>query len=298
MIQPKTDMKKFILSLFLVSTLIGSAQAYLDVVRLNYTYSPQNGLNDKKSPLQSNFLTADITLPIELKKDGDAFIINPFFTNNQGEVATKDFHVISEGLLIGFLKKEISPNWNLLSSFIVRRNSEVNIESKDEWQYGGVLLTTWKKNQDLSFKFGLYYNKEFFGNYFMPLVGLDWKIDAKNNLFGVLPGNMIFEHKVTPRFYYGFAFRAFTNSYRQEFIVDPSALILEANNYLRIDDNPLGIYADTYLSKKIVLSAEAGYTILRRYRYGFKSENVHIKTDYKNDNFYFKASLAYRLRFR
>ena len=132
----------------------------------------------------------------------------------------------------------------------------------------------------------------------MPLVGLDWKIDAKNNLFGVLPGNMIFEHKVTPRFYYGFAFRAFTNSYRQEFIVDPSALILEANNYLRIDDNPLGIYADTYLSKKIVLSAEAGYTILRRYRYGFKSENVHIKTDYKNDNFYFKASLAYRLRFR
>ena len=69
-------------------------------------------------------------------------------------------------------------------------------------------------------------------------------------------------------------------------------------NYLRIDDNPLGIYADTYLSKKIVLSAEAGYTILRRYRYGFKGENIHYKTDYKNDNFYFKASLAYRLRLR
>ena len=55
------------------------------------------------------------------------------------------------------------------------------------------------KNQYVSFKFGLYYNKEFFGNYFMPLIGLDWKIDAKNNLFGVLPGYMIFEHRVTSK---------------------------------------------------------------------------------------------------
>ena len=170
----------------------------------------------------------------------------------------------------------------------------MDIGSNDDWQYGGVLLSTWKKNQDLSFKFGLYYNKEFFGNYFIPLVGLDWKIDSKNNLFGVLPGSMTFEHKVTSRFYYGLAFRAFTNSYREE-PVDP---LFVGYNYLRIDDNPLGIYADTYLSKKIVLSAEAGYTILRRYRYGYKTENIHTKTDYKCDNFYFKASLAYRLRFR
>jgi hypothetical protein len=128
----------------------------------------------------------------------------------------------------------------------------------------------------------------------MALVGLDWKIDSKNNLFGVLPGYMIFEHKVASKFYYGFAFHAFTNSYREQ-IIDP---LSGGSNYLRIDDNPLGIYADTYLSKKIVLSAEAGYTILRRYRYGYKYDDIHFKTDYKNDNFYVKASLTYRLRLR
>jgi hypothetical protein len=180
----------------------------------------------------------------------------------------------------------------------VRQNKEAEVKSDDNWQYGGVILTTWKKSQDLSFKFGLYYNKEFFGSYLMPLIGLDWKINAKNNLFGVLPGNMIFEHKVTTKFYYGFVFRALTNSYREETIDPCFSGDCSARNYLRIDDNPLGIYADTYLSKKIVFSAEAGYTILRRYRYGFKGENFHFKTDYKNDNFYFKASLAYRLRLR
>jgi hypothetical protein len=286
----------FVVLLFMSCTICG--QPYLDIARFNYSYSPKQGLNEKTSPLRSNFFTADVTLPIELKKGGDAFIANPFFTNNTGEVSTRDFHVISEGFLLGFLKKDIFPNWNLLSSFIVRRNTQVDVKSEDDWQYGGIILTTWKKNQDVSFKFGLYYNKEFFGNYFMPLVGLDWKINARNNLFGVLPGYMIFEHKVTSKFYYGFAFRAFTNSYREE-TTDPCfSGDCSGKNYLRIDDNPLGIYADTYLSKKIVLSAEAGYTILRRYRYGFKGENIHYKTDYKNDNFYFKASLAYRIRLR
>src|SRR5689334_2755800 len=272
-------MKKIILPFCILIYFISGAQPYLDIVKLNYSYSPMKGINEKNVPLTSNFFTADVTLPIELKKGGDAFIINPFFTNNVGEVANKDFHVTSKALLVGFLKKDIFPNWNLLSSFIARRNRQVDIASTNDWQYGGVLLTTWKKTKDLSFKFGLYYNKEFFGNYFIPLVGLDWKIDARNNLFGVLPGSMIFEHKVTSRFYYGVAFRALTNSYREE-AIDP----LAGYNYLRIDDNPLGIYADTYLSKKIVLFGEAGYTILRRYRYGYKTEDTHRKTDYKNDN--------------
>ena len=288
-------MKKIILLSFItLIKVVLYSQPYLDLVKLNYTYSPLKGVNDKKSPLQSNFFTADVTLPIELKKGGDAIIINPFFTNNTGEVSTTDFHVTSKALLVGFLKKDIFPNWNLLSSFIVRRNTEVDIETDDNWQYGGIILATWKKNEDVSFKFGMYYNREFFGNYFMALVGLDWKIDSKNNLFGVLPGYMIFEHKVASKFYYGFAFHAFTNSYREQ-IIDP---LSGGSNYLRIDDNPLGIYADTYLSKKIVLSAEAGYTILRRYRYGYKYDDIHFKTDYKNDNFYVKASLAYRLRLR
>lgn len=284
-------MRKILLFYCIFSYFISDAQPYLDIVKLNYSYSPKQGLNDKTSPLQSNYFSADVTVPIELKKGGDAFLINPFFTNNQGTVSTEDFHVQSAGLFIGFLKKDIFKDWNLMSSFIVRQNKEAGLKFPDDWQYGGVLLTTWKKNQDLSFKFGLYYNKEFFGNYFIPLVGIDWKINEKTNLFGVLPGNMVFERKTSQRFYYGFAFRALTNSYRLW-----SAF--EGGNYLRIDDNQLGMYADTYLSKKIVLSVESGYTILRRYRYGQIWVGSDIKTDYKNDNFYFRASLAYRLRFR
>src|SRR5262245_52204795 len=142
-------MRKLILLFFLLSYLLPGAQPYIDIVRFNYTYSPKQGLNEKTSPLRSNFFTADVTFPIELKKGGDAIIINPFFTNNEGEVSSNDFHAVSEALLIGFLKKDIFQNWNLLSSFIVRRNTDGSVDSGDGWQYGGIILATWKKSQDL-----------------------------------------------------------------------------------------------------------------------------------------------------
>ena len=62
-------MKKIIL-LFAITkvNLVLYSQPYIDIVKLNYSYSPLKGLNEKKFPLQSNFFTADVTLPIELKK--------------------------------------------------------------------------------------------------------------------------------------------------------------------------------------------------------------------------------------
>jgi len=291
-------MKKGCFIIFACFSSLLDAQPYLDVAKLTYSYSPRSGLGNKLIPLESQFYNISVTVPIELKKDGDAFILNPFFDHNQGNVSTKDFEIVSQGVLLGFLKKDILKNWNLLSSFILRRNKQAEKRIDNPLQYGGVILTTWKRNQFASLKFGIYYNKEFFGNYFIPLIGIDWKINEKNNLFGVLPGNMSFEHKVSETFYYGSTFRALTNSYRLPTIDPCFSGDCSAKNYVRIDDNQFGVFSDVYFSKKFVLNAEIGYTILRRYRFGFKGDNIHLRTDYKNDNFYFRTSLAYRLRFR
>src|SRR5215510_7357265 len=107
-------MRKIILILFILSCLFSGAQPYLDIVKLNYSYSPKQGLNEKKYALRSNYSSADVTVPIELKKDGDAFVVNPFFTNNQGTLSDNNFHVQSAGIFIGFLKKDIFKDWNLL----------------------------------------------------------------------------------------------------------------------------------------------------------------------------------------
>ena len=76
----------------------------------------------------------------------------------------------------------------------------------------------------------------------MPLAGIDWKINARNNLFGILPGNLTYEHKINEHFYYGANFRAITNSYAK------------SNGYWLIDENQLGLHLDTYLTKNLVLN--------------------------------------------
>src|SRR5438874_792713 len=79
--------------------------------------------------------------------------------------------------------------------------------------------------------------KSFSENFFVPLIGIDWQINPRDVLFGVLPGSLWFEHKVNQNFFYGGTFRALTNSYRLQ-TIDPCASgDCSGKNYLRIDDN-------------------------------------------------------------
>jgi hypothetical protein len=290
-------------NLFLASTsclflsLCVFSQPYLDLAKVSYTHNPKQGLNKKTNPAYTDLYSINLTLPVELQKNGDAIIINPFFDHNKGKISNRSFSVISQGASLGFLNKLKKTSWSIYTAFILRKNKEAKRGLDHDWQYGAVALASHEKNEFITLKFGLYYNKEFFGNYFMPLAGLYWKINKKNNLFGVLPGNMNYEHKINERFYYGAIFRAATNSYRRETIDPCFSGDCGSKNYLRIDENQLGLFMDIYLSKNIVLSGESGYTLLRRYRFGTKGEQLHSYTNYRNDNIYFKLSISYRMRF-
>ncbi|MBK8521472.1 MAG: hypothetical protein IPL54_11610 [Chitinophagaceae bacterium] len=125
-------------------------------------------------------------------------------------------------------------------------------------QVGGAFIISNTRNENLTWKLGIYVNNELFGLFVMPLSGIDWRINARNNLFGILPGNLTYEHKINDHFYYGANFRAITNSYAK------------SNSYWRIDENQLGLYLDTYFNKNLVLNIEAGHSLFRKIRTGEK----------------------------
>ena len=290
---PRTKQLMFSLWLLLLC-LAGAAQPYLDIGRVSYYYSP---VPDKAGGIQSNVYSVNVTLPFELKKDGDAIILNPFFEVNRASTGGRTTWVHSTGIMAGFLKKNISSRWQLMTSIIARKNQQVEGEFTSAWQTGGLALATFKQNESRSFKVGAYYNREFFGNFFMPLIGIDWRINDRTALFGVLPGSMTLERKVGGSFYIGAAFRALTSSYRLR-TADPCLYgDCSGKNYLRINDNQLGLFGDVFFFKQIVFTVEGGHTIFRKYRYGFKGEKVHTYTDVKNDNWYVKGTWAYRVRF-
>lgn len=264
-----------------------SSQPFIDILSLQHINSPDHGLiNQKKNATTLKNFFIQATVPFQFKNKTDALIFSPSFEILTAEVQTvnKNFEKLyGLALPVSYLKTLTNPDWSILSTIIIKKNG-YELATKNNLQIGGAVLVNFKANENLRYKLGIYVNKEFFGMFVMPLLGIDWQISKKTNLFGLLPGNLTLEHKLHKNIYTGASFRAITNSYRLD------------TGYWRINENRLGIFIDCYISKNLVLNAEAGHSVFRKLSTGVKHKS---KTDWNSkDNIYFKLGLAFRMRFR
>lgn len=274
--------------LLLLTMQNSQAQPYIDVLTVRYISSPDMSSSGKaKNPTRLDYLNLSLTLPFQFKNKKDAIIVSPFVErwNSQVQSVTQynNYHY-GLALPVGFLKSIPNSNWSILATVIFRMN-DANINFHGETQWGGYLLSSWQKNAALTYKLGLYVNGDFFGLFVVPLVGIDWKINDRFNLFGVIPASLTLEYKLSDHFYTGSVFRTFTNSYHDQ-----------GPNYMRVDENQLGLFLDYYYGKRWVFNLEAGHSILRKLRGGeWRDINQNWNA---SDNFYFKGMIAYRLRLR
>jgi hypothetical protein len=289
-VEPSTRMKKLPGIVFMAAFLLmlsdkSSAQPFLDIAKVKYTNSPNAGfINQNKNDVRLRYFSFETNLPLQFKNKKDALIFSPFFETWSAQInKNKRQNYYSVALPVSLSKTIPYTKWGVLLTGIIRMNDS-SIGKKTNMQVGGAFILSNKRNENLTWKLGIYVNNELFGVFVMPLAGIDWRIDQRNSLFGVLPGNLIYEHKISDHFYWGTNFRAITNSYGTK------------NGYWRVDENQLGLYLDTYLSKNLVLNIEAGHSLLRKVRTGIKHV-VRYDADV-NDNLYVKAVFAYRVRFK
>jgi Domain of unknown function (DUF6268) len=285
----KTHVYGFFCAVFITMVLLlmvadTKGQPYLDIVSLKYTNSPNAGLiNQNKNDILLEYFSVGTNLPVQFKNKKDAVIFSPFFETWSSKINTDNRQNYYSAALPVSLNKIIPyTKWGILLTGIVRMNDS-SINKKTKVQVGGAFIIRNVRNEQLTWKLGMYINNELFGLFIIPLAGIDWRINDRNMLFGVLPANLTYEHKINGHFYYGANFRTFTNSYAK------------TNEYWRIDENQLGLYLDTYLNKNFVLNMEAGHSLFRKIRTGVK--DVSEYNGNVNDNFYFKISFAYRVRF-
>jgi len=266
-----------------ITTLNVMTQPYIDPLNIRYTRAFHNK-NNSATPFSHLYIGPD--LPFKMKKN-KLVVLSPFYDRwNIDSGSNKNYlpAVSSIGLALSAIFPVDKDHWSLTVTAIPRFNSE-GLKLQNSFQMGGLLLASYKKRETLKYKFGVYVNNEFFGLFVMPLVGIDWKIDARNNLFGILPGRLTFEHQLSDHFYTGGTFRAITNTYR-----------LYNGDFIRIQDNQLSAYLDYYATKHIVFSTEAGYGIFRSLQSGtYRSKKYH--TDYNwGDGLFIKLCTSYRIR--
>lgn len=135
-----------------------------------------------------------------------------------------------------------------------------------DYQLGGIFIENYVVNPNLKIKAGLYYNREAFGDFYVPLVGVDWKLNDKINFYGILPTNYKVEFNlITNKLYSGLNFKSFTRSFR-----------LSANDnkdYVRYDEMQVKFFVDCFVAPKILVFGEVGYSIGKspwQYKYNTK----------------------------
>ncbi|TAH42814.1 MAG: hypothetical protein EYC69_04385 [Bacteroidetes bacterium] len=280
---------KYHISAFLLcmQVLTSTAQPFFDLFTLHNQWSKPSidGANDS-ADINTSIFETSLTIPIKIRKD--VLAISPSYSSASLKPDYADrINFQSMMLSLAFIKQWKNEKYKTSFVFISRSNKDPEIKSINEsLQWGGAIVQSIKKTEKLKYKFGLYYNSEFFGPFILPLAGIDWNINERLNLFGLLPGSMNLEYKLSKKVHLGFAFRSITNSYRQAL-----------NTFIRINDNHLKLFVDFYMFKKHVFTLEAGHSVLRKYKPGIRinGETSYIDFDV-NDGYLIKIAYAFRFR--
>ena len=256
--------KMLVVSLLLNSTLL-VAQPFVDVFNLKMqTFSPQPYDADQASRLSGYQQEATFLLPLE-QKNKDLILVGGDYTKlhfkKEGS-SNEHINLFSTSLLLGIDHGFKNKNWRMTFLIMPKINSDYKDISMSDAQLGGFVLFNYKKKENLHYHFGLYYNREFFGNYYMPLVGIEWKINKRLNIFGDLPNNLNIEYKVAPTVYAGASFLTVISSYRLN--------NASGGMYIREGDKSMGrddvkLYLNSYFSKSLMAYLEVGQSFYRTY---------------------------------
>ena len=271
------------------------AQPYVDIANLKLQHFPgRYYFGSAPSLLSTLEFRADLLLPLE-RKNGDVILFGATYDALQftyGQTPEENYHLYS-GLLTPGYEKKWDSRWKTMFMVLPGFRSDLKEGTTDDFQLGGAALATLKVSDSLQFRFGMYYNREFFGNYFMALAGIDWKVSRRLHIFGLLPSSLNLEYRFGGRVYGGFSFQSDVASYR-----------LENGNYVREGDKFWGydsfrLYVNLYLTKHLVWYAEGGVTAGRLYKiYTPQDEPVETHPVYARnlDGAVVNTGLAYRFR--
>jgi hypothetical protein len=292
----KTD--QYIFRLFLAITLILSlelnGQPFSDIIAFNSQHFFSNYKDSSNNPLYTQNLFLNLLIP---KKFGNEHVFlvrlnaEKLSVNRYGSPGYSE-QVFSLSLPFGCVLSSYSKKWKYTGIFVPKINSDFKDNLSHDIQYGAIGIVTRVVHENLQIKGGLYYNRECFGNFFMPLLGVDWKINDKLRLYGILPSNYRMECKISPKWNTGIGFRSFQRSFRLN--------KTRGNDFLWVRENQLKLYLEGFIAKNLLITVD-GY---RSINYKFsRNDYVHIRQvkngtpafDPFKDNFGFTIGFAYRI---
>jgi hypothetical protein len=231
-----------------------NAQPYTDIAsvsgqQLNTKYTNNEGRN-----ITNNYF-AGLLLPFKIdssntiivRLNGEALATrNTNYKDTKGELYALTLGIGAQH----YFNRELSAVLILMPKIASDFSEKIN---KYDQQYGGSILFQYKFGKNFRAKAGLFYNREPFGNFFVPLFGVDWQISTRWMLYGTFPLINRLEFKINEHFYTGLGARIYGRSYRLNSYWN--------HNYVWNQENQIKYFFDYYITKKLVCYTELGRTL-------------------------------------
>lgn len=290
---------KFII-LFIVLSAKVVAQPFADILYFNYQTFSSNYADSTQWKNKTDDYFLNLFLPKNFK-NGNIFLLrlnSEHLSSTISPDSSYSYSLTSISMPIGMKLVSKNKKWETVLLVIPKIASDFRdaIDAND-YQYGGIFLEHFVPNEKVKIKAGLYYNREAFGNLFVPLVGVDWKVNDRINLYGILPTNYKVEFNLAKnKLYTGLNVKFFTRSFR----------LSQTHNYdyVRYDESQVKVFVDYFVVPKVLLFAEVGYSIGRS-PWQHKNGTNNNKEPYYANPIYtpvknypiISVGLAYRVRF-
>ena len=256
----------------LLVTITSQAQNYIDLANLSYSTTPQNYFENSEESTAVNELEFQFTFP-KVLDEKNTFISNVMIESNAlrlDPTYRKKTTLASLSLALGFNHK-YSDRLAITYLIIPKIASDLDLITSDGFQLGGLALATLKKNENFSWKMGLYANTEEFGLFLVPYAGFYYLSPSKRFEAYITTINGDINYMLTDKINIGGDVNGLTSSYA---LSDP--YFGSTTEYFAKNTTEFFAYLRYPLYKGLYLKAKAGYSITRTYKVFEESDQVDL----------------------
>jgi hypothetical protein len=168
------------------------------------------------------------------------------------------------------LVKKLTEETGFQLLLVPRLMSDLTNVNSNHFQFGGIGLFEKRYGDHLMMRYGMMYNRERFGNMFVPALYLDWKIAPKWSIAGLLPVYAKLNFQVTERLGMGLSLFGLITSYQ---IGDPTY----AGDYIERKSIDLTVYGRYKLPGNLYFETRFGYALGRSYSQYAHGDKVDLR---------------------
>ena len=296
--------KKILLINFILISTYSFCQNYIEIFKINGNTTPYNSFDTSSSKTKINQLDVDLTVPIKLN-DKLSIITGIIYEDikaklfEDGEIKRFGSTTIKLGA-----NKKFNDKWaGTLVALPKIASDYLQISNKD-FQLGALGLFKYKKNDNLSYKFGLYYNAELFGPFFVPMLGFYYLSPNKKFESNIMmPLQADINYKISSFICIGINFNGQTRSYHLTNVKPEyhSTYISKVSNdfygYLKFNIKK-GLSIQTKFGQSIGRSLKV-YDENDKVKFGLPATYIGPKRNQLNtkfaNGFIFQLSLSYKV---